>query len=52
MKSEKLIETIDTLGTLLYGLAVDSKGNAFIAQRMRATMPTAVRVQRSTASRS
>jgi hypothetical protein len=25
-KTDKLVETVDTLGTLLYGLAVDSKG--------------------------
>ena len=31
-KTDKLIETVDTLGTLLYGLAVDSKGRVFIAQ--------------------
>ena len=31
-KTDRLIKTIDTLGTLLYGLAVDSKGRVFIAQ--------------------
>ena len=31
-KTDKLIETVDTLGTLLYGLTVDSKGRVFIAQ--------------------
>ncbi len=31
-RTDKLIETVDTLGTLLYGLAVDSKGRVFIAQ--------------------
>ena len=31
-KTDKLIRTVDTLGTLLYGLAVDSKGGVFIAQ--------------------
>ena len=31
-KTDRLIETVSTLGTLLYGLAVDSKGNVFIAQ--------------------
>lgn len=31
-KTDKLIKTVDTLGTLLYGLAVDSKGSVFIAQ--------------------
>ena len=31
-KTDRLIETVDTLGTLLYGLAVDSKGTVFIAQ--------------------
>lgn len=31
-KTDKLIETVDTLGTLLYGLTVDSKGQVFIAQ--------------------
>ncbi|MEC9035626.1 MAG: hypothetical protein VX588_02295, partial [Verrucomicrobiota bacterium] len=31
-KTDKLIRTVDTLGTLLYGLTVDSKGNVFIAQ--------------------
>lgn len=31
-RTDELIETVDTLGTLLYGLTVDSKGNVFIAQ--------------------
>ena len=31
-KTDKLIRTVDTLGTLLYGLTVDSKGNVFITQ--------------------
>jgi YVTN family beta-propeller protein len=31
-KTDRLIETVDTLGTLLYGLAVDSGGRVFIAQ--------------------
>jgi len=31
-KTDKLIRTVDTLGTLLYGLAIDSKGSVFIAQ--------------------
>lgn len=31
-KTDKLVETVDTLGTLLYGLTVDSKGHVFIAQ--------------------
>lgn len=31
-ETDKLLEVVDGLGTLLYGLAVDSKGNAFIAQ--------------------
>ncbi len=31
-KTDTLIETVDTLGTLLYGLAVNSKGRVFIAQ--------------------
>ncbi|MEE2808876.1 MAG: ankyrin repeat domain-containing protein [Verrucomicrobiota bacterium] len=31
-QTDKLIRTVDTLGTLLYGLTVDSKGNVFIAQ--------------------
>ncbi len=30
--TDKLITVVDTLGTLLYGLAVDSKGRVFIAQ--------------------
>ncbi|MFN9719493.1 MAG: hypothetical protein ACK58L_12400 [Planctomycetota bacterium] len=30
--TDKLMATVNTLGTLLYGLAVDSKGNAYIAQ--------------------
>ena len=30
--TDKLIKTVDTLGTLLYGLAVDSAGRVFIAQ--------------------
>ena len=31
-KTDKLIETVDTLGTLLYGMTVDSKGTVFVAQ--------------------
>lgn len=31
-QTDELIETVDTLGTLLYGLTVDSKGHVFIAQ--------------------
>ena len=31
-KTDKLIKTVDTLGTLLYGLTVDSKGRVFITQ--------------------
>jgi len=31
-KTDELVETVDTLGTLLYGLTVDSKGQVFIAQ--------------------
>ena len=31
-RTDELIETVDTLGTLLYGLTVDSKGRVFIAQ--------------------
>ncbi len=31
-KTDQLVETVTTLGTLLYGLAVDSKGRVFIAQ--------------------
>ena len=31
-KTDKLVEVVDTLGTLLYGLAVDSRGRVFIAQ--------------------
>jgi YVTN family beta-propeller protein len=31
-KTDKLVKTVDTLGTLLYGLTVDSKGRVFIAQ--------------------
>lgn len=31
-KTDELIETVDTLGTLLYGLTVDSKGSVFVAQ--------------------
>jgi YVTN family beta-propeller protein len=30
--TDALVGTVDTLGTLLYGLAVDSRGRAFIAQ--------------------
>ena len=30
--TDKLVETVDTLGTLLYGLTVDSLGNVYIAQ--------------------
>lgn len=31
-KSDKLVETVDTLGTLLYGLTVDSNGKVYVAQ--------------------
>ena len=31
-RSDRLVEVVDTLGTLLYGLAVDSTGRVFIAQ--------------------
>lgn len=31
-KTDKLVEVVDTLGTLLYGLTIDSKGRVFIAQ--------------------
>lgn len=31
-KTDTLVETVDSLGTLLYGLTVDSKGTAFVAQ--------------------
>ena len=31
-KTDRLVTTVDTLGTLLYGLTVDSKGTVFIAQ--------------------
>ncbi|MGB0645446.1 MAG: hypothetical protein ACPGQF_11915, partial [Akkermansiaceae bacterium] len=31
-ETDKLIETVDTLGTLLYGLTIDSKGTVFVAQ--------------------
>ncbi|SVA84941.1 uncharacterized protein METZ01_LOCUS137795, partial [marine metagenome] len=31
-KTDELVEVIDSLGTLLYGLAVDSKGRVYIAQ--------------------
>ena len=31
-KTDKLIETVDTLGSLLYGLTVDSQGTVFVAQ--------------------
>ena len=31
-KTDRLVQTIDTLGTLLYGLTVGSKGQVFIAQ--------------------
>lgn len=30
--TDELIEVVDTLGTLLYGMTVDSKGNVFVAQ--------------------
>lgn len=30
--TDELIETVDTLGTLLYGLTVDSQGRVFVAQ--------------------
>lgn len=31
-KTDRLIETVDSLGTLLYGLAVDSRGGIWVAQ--------------------
>ncbi len=31
-KTDKLVETVDTLGTLLYGITVDSTGQVYIAQ--------------------
>jgi YVTN family beta-propeller protein len=31
-RTDQLVETVDTLGTLLYGLTVDSKGRVFVAQ--------------------
>jgi YVTN family beta-propeller protein len=31
-ETDRLVETVDTLGTLLYGLTVDSKGSVFVAQ--------------------
>ena len=32
VKTDKLIQTVDTIGTLLYGMTVDSKGTVFVAQ--------------------
>ncbi|MEK6237992.1 MAG: ankyrin repeat domain-containing protein, partial [Planctomycetales bacterium] len=32
VKTDKLVEVVDTLGTLLYGIAVDSQGRVFVAQ--------------------
>ncbi|MDA0723887.1 MAG: hypothetical protein O3A82_04790 [Verrucomicrobia bacterium] len=32
VKTDNLIQTVDTLGTLLYGMTVDSKGTVFVAQ--------------------
>ncbi|MEM7475733.1 MAG: ankyrin repeat domain-containing protein [Planctomycetota bacterium] len=31
-ETDKLVDVVDTLGTLLFGLAVDSKGQVFVAQ--------------------
>ena len=31
-ETDELVEIVDTLGTLLYGIAVDSEGNVFVAQ--------------------
>jgi YVTN family beta-propeller protein len=31
-KSDRLVEVVDTMGTLLYGITVDSKGRVFVAQ--------------------
>ena len=31
-ESDELVQTVETLGTLLYGLSIDSQGRAFIAQ--------------------
>ena len=30
--TDELVETVDSLGTLLYGITVDSQGNVFVAQ--------------------
>ena len=32
IKTDKIVEVVDTAGTLLYGLTVDSKGQVFVAQ--------------------
>ena len=31
-ETDELVEVVDTLGTLLYGMTIDSKGNVFVAQ--------------------
>ena len=31
-RTDSLVQIVDTLGTLLYGIAVDSEGNVFVAQ--------------------
>ena len=31
-RTDQLVEVVDTVGTLLYGLAIDSKGRVFVAQ--------------------
>lgn len=31
-KTDQLVKTVDTLGTLLYGMTVDSQGNVYLAQ--------------------
>ncbi len=31
-RTDKLVETVDTLGTLLYGMTVDSQGRVYVAQ--------------------
>ena len=51
-KTDKLVKVVDTLGTLLYGLTVDSRGRVFIAQTdARVTTRTVVPGPRNTASR-
>ena len=46
-KTDRLLYSVETLGTLLYGLAVDSEGTVLLPRLMRATTQMVVLVLRS-----